>query len=253
MNPHERNTAIEALIRRKDAKGEHYTPTERDFIAAYSGGGGLAEHGATGTGILYEFYTPAWLCTLLWQLAHHYGYTGGPVLEPACGSGNLLIDAPKKAPVVAFETNPTSARIAEIRRPGAIVHRQSFETAFLQPPRYTARIPRDGTWLPEAPFELCIANPPYGAFSGTYAPLFKARKHASFEAFFIRQALHLLRPGGLLIFIIPSAFLRNGNAYQNDKARITQQAALRDAYRLPPVFKHTAVGTDLIVLQKHHP
>ncbi|MGB0177011.1 MAG: hypothetical protein ACPF9D_07590, partial [Owenweeksia sp.] len=114
--------AIEAFIKKKDAAGEPYSVADKVFISAYEGAGGLASKGATGQGLLHEFYTPAWLCKKMWELAHFHGYDGGPILEPSCGTGRFLKNAPAKANVSAFEINPVSARISEILYPKATVY-----------------------------------------------------------------------------------------------------------------------------------
>ena len=57
MNPVERNIQIQAFIERKDAAGETYSLADKDFIASYEGAGGLARKGASGQGLLHEFYT----------------------------------------------------------------------------------------------------------------------------------------------------------------------------------------------------
>jgi hypothetical protein len=70
------------------------------------------------------------------------------------------------------------------------------------------------------------------------------------ELFFMYHGLRLLRPGGLLVYITSSNFLRNGWSYQGEKWEMESMAELADAYRLPPVFKSSQVPTDLIVFRK---
>lgn len=250
MNPHQRNTAIENLIDRKTASGESFSWEEREFISTYEGAGGLSKHGAKGAGLLSEFYTPSWLGAKVWELVLHYGYDGGPVLEPACGTGRLLKDAPLTASITAFEVNPYAATITKALFPKANLFEQHFETAFLQGPRFTSKLKNEITWLMDAPFSLVISNPPYGRYSGPYATHFKKEGFKQFESFFIYKSLQLLRPGGLLAFIIPSGFMRSGNAYQKEKENIGQLAQVIDAYLLPPIFKHTTITTDILILRR---
>jgi len=86
---------IEALVRSKAAKGEAFTPEELAFVRKYEGAGGQGAKGATGQGVLYEFYTPEYVCEWMWKLAYRYGFDPkGTVLEPSVGTGRLLDNAP---------------------------------------------------------------------------------------------------------------------------------------------------------------
>lgn len=187
----------------------------------------------------------------MWELAWHYGYDGGTVLEPAMGTGRMIKPAPDHASCVGFETNPVSARIAEITYKGCHVHNRHFETAFLDPPRFVTRLRNKITWLPEYPFSLAIGNPPYGIYQNEYSGHFpESRKLKQTELFFIYKCLQLLKAKGLLVFVTGSGFLRNGDNYNKAKEEIGSLAEIVDAYRLPPVFKFSQVPTDIIVLVK---
>lgn len=250
MNQQELNSRIETFIREKDARKEAFSLSDKTFIAQYEGAGGLSSKGATGQGLLHEFYTPEWLCKKMWQLAIHYGYDGGAILEPSCGTGRFLKDAPKGSSVTAFEINRVSARITEILYPKATVYNHYFETAFLQEPRFTSLMSNGKTWLKEYPFSLVISNPPYGKHVNQYSSFFKKNHFKQLETFFIYKSLQLLKPGGLLVFVTSSNIMSSGISYQDEKDRIGELADLVDAYRLPPVFKNTQISTDIIILRK---
>ena len=74
MNQFELNKKIEAFIKGKDSKGEHYSPADIAFIQQYEGSGGQGTKGATGEGLLYEFYTPQYIVNLMWKLAMRHGF-----------------------------------------------------------------------------------------------------------------------------------------------------------------------------------
>ena len=249
----ETNTRIEELIRDRDEAREEFSEEDKKLIGQYTGAGGLSKAGARGRGILYEFYTPDFLAEFMWKAARHYGFPqGGRVLEPSAGIGRIIRTAPPGANITAFETNSTSARIIEILYPEVDLHKGYFETAFMERPRFRSRMKGKSTWLEDAPFDLVIGNPPFGKYKNLYSSYFKSPNHPSNEAFFTLSGLELLRVGGLMVFILPSGFIRNGYAYYGIKDAIARHAKILDAYRLPSVFKGTKVPVDLFVFQKTH-
>ena len=251
MNQFELNKQIQQFILQKDKNTESYSTADRKFIAQYEGSGGQGSKGATGEGVLYEFFTPDFICELMWKLAYRYGFkAGGSVLEPSVGTGNLLKWAPNNSKCYGFEINPISKRITEILYPDAKIYEGYFETAFLQPPRYTARLKDKLTWLEGYPFSLVIGNPPYGKYKNKYSSYFTRPKMHQIELFFMYQGLQLLKPGGLMVYLTGSNFLRNGISYQSEKLELEKLADILDAYRLPPVFKFSKVPTDIIVFKR---
>ena len=251
MNQFELNNKIAAFIQKKDASGDPYTASEKDFIAQYEGSGGQGAKGAKGEGVLYEFFTPDRICELMWMLAYRYGFKPqGTVLEPSVGTGKLLQHAPDHGKCYAFEINPVSMRIAQILYPEAKIYEGYFETAFLSPPRYTTPLKNQLTWLEGHPFSLVIGNPPYGKYKNKYSTYFSKPKMHQIELFFMHQGLQLLKPGGLLVYLTGSNFLRNGISYQSEKLLMEKLADILDAYRLPPVFRYSKVPTDIIVLKR---
>ena len=251
MNQFELNNKIEALIKKKDAAGDSYSQSDRDFIVQYEGSGGQGSKGASGEGVLYEFYTPEKICELMWLLAYRYGFKPqGTVLEPSVGTGKLLQHAPNKQKCYGFEINPTSRRITQILYPEAKIYEGYFETAFLAPPRFTSPLKNQMTWMDGYPFSLVIGNPPYGKYKNKYSSYFTKPKMHQIELFFMHQGLQLLKPGGLLVYLTGSNFLRNGISYQSEKLEMEKLADILDAYRLPPVFKFSKVPTDIIVLKR---
>ena len=106
------------------------------------------------------------------------------------------------------------------------------------------------TWLEGYPFSLVIGNPPYGKYKNKYSTYFSKPKMHQIELFFMHQGLQLLKPGGLLVYLTGSNFLRNGISYQSEKLLMEKLADILDAYRLPPVFRYSKVPTDIIVLKR---
>lgn len=249
---HTLNKRIENLVVEKLHRKEVQSFSKEDiaFIQQYEGSGGQGSKGATGEGILYEFYTPDYVVELMWELAHRYGYDGGTVLEPSIGTGRLIKPALDYTKCVGFEINPFAKTIAEVSFPGSIIYHGYFESAFLEQPRFTKRLKDKLTWLPQYPFSLVIGNPPYGIYQNKYSSYFTKPSFRQLETFFMYYGLMMLKKGGLLIYLTGSNFLRNGDTYNDSKKEIEKIAELVDAYRLPPVFKNSKVPTDIIVLRR---
>lgn len=223
---------------------------EKEKLRSYKGKGG--QKNTTDRGILDEFYTPEYVCEFMYQLAVKYGYKCGKVLEPSIAIGNCIRPIYERndyTHIDAFEINETSREICKKLYPNVTIYPNYFETAFLEPPRFSTKAKK--TWLPNAPYDLAIGNPPYGKHINRYSSYFTGKdKFAQTEMFFIYESLKLLRPGGLLVFITSTNFMSTGNAYQQAKERIEEIADLVDAYRLPKVFDKTDICTDIIVLRK---
>jgi len=246
-----RNKYIESIV---DTLPQNYalSEDERLFLLSYSGMGQQFEKEIKSEEGLYEFYTPDYLRDLMWELAYFHGYNGGSVLEPSCATGHMFLNAPKNAKLVGVEMNPITAKIAQICFPKANIVNLQFEQLFLETTRYSKLYTDKSkriSWLEEYPFDLVIGNPPYGQFSGTYKSFFP-KGIPQIEIFFLWYCLRLLKPGGVLVFLTQSSWLRNGNLYNSNKVLINQIADLKAAFRLPKVFKRSGVPADIYVYTK---
>jgi len=202
---------------------------------------------------LDEFYTPDYVCEYMYQLAIKYGYKKGHILEPSIATGNIIkpfYDNNNFKSFTAFERNNYTKRIAELTYPEIEIYNLLFETAFLLPDRFTTKMPKNQlTWLKQYPFDLVIGNPPYGQHGNMYSVSFTgSEKFKQIENFFMFKGLQMLKTGGLLIFITGSNFMRGNNPIE--KERIGKIADFVDAYRLPKVFKSTAIPTDILIFRK---
>lgn len=251
-NPFELNKAIEDLLKHKEPSD--LSPDEKMFIASYTGSGGLEKYGATGTGLLDEFYTPDEVVRYMWALAYDNGFnTSGTVLEPACGAGVFIKYAYNKNLVTGYDINPTSAKICSILYPQATIHNESFEKQFIHNNQST----RDKVNQLKK-YNLVIGNPPYRAYEGLYAGMGEKNytKATNYIGYFIFRGLDLLISGGLLVYIVGTSVRSGGVPFleqqQNSVNKaIAGKAVLVDAYRLPEtLFERTEVVTEIIVLRK---
>lgn len=244
---------VDEIINLHKEKEYPLTKEEREVLRSYGGHGGENEFDR---GMLDEYYTPPYVCKQMFELAKQYGYTKGKVLEPSCAIGNMIepiYDTFEYTAIDAFEISERTKAICKLLYPKVTIYgaeNQGFETAFLQPPRYTIKVkPKEVTWLKNYPYDLVIGNPPYGNFTTRYSSYFKGCQRI--EMFFIEYCLKLLRKDGLLVFITQDNLLSSGFSYQIFKERILDDCEFLDAYRMPSgLFDKTEVVTDIIVLKK---
>ena len=112
-------------------------------------------------------------------------------------------------------------------------------------------------------FDLVIGNPPYGDFStveSRYMSGMGEKDHTkarNYVEYFIRRGLDLVKPGGLLIYIVGSQIKGGGRMFLDTeltpvKEYLSENCTLETAYRLPDsVFERTGVTADIIVLKKN--
>ncbi|MGQ9567573.1 MAG: Eco57I restriction-modification methylase domain-containing protein [Anaerolineae bacterium] len=131
------------------------------------------------------------------------------VLEPACGDSPFLrafvAQYGSAHDLTGVDIYPQAVALSKEHLPRA----RFIETDYL-------------LWQPEEPFDLILGNPPYGIIGdGSHYPihLFKERKHLYKRRFttwhgkfniygaFIEQSVHLLKPGGRLVFVVPATWL----------------------------------------------
>lgn len=260
------NKAIEAWLMENvgsldAALSREYTTQEKIFLKAYSGYGGLKDFGPTGVDAAFEFYTPKSVIQKMWALAYKHGYqANGSILEPSVGIGEFLQFANPNARQVAYEISQYSAMITKILYPTVQVNHMPFEKQFIKS-NYT--IGSDLSKLEK--FDLVIGNPPYGNFevldpmAVRYLIGMGEVKHTgatNYVEYFIQRSLDLLKPGGLLVFIVGAQLKNGGTMFMDGPITTTKRLVhaygeLLDAYRLPDtVFERTGVTSDILVIKK---
>lgn len=255
-NAYQLNQAIEKLIAAKganQANSESYTTEEKAFINHYSGYGGLEKYGATGKGLLYEYYTPIKVIEVMWKLAYKHGFDGGAVLEPSAGTGKFLRYLPANASCTAYEINHFSGTILSLLYPQAQVVLLPFETMFIA----NNKSIKDRTdHLPK--FDLVIGNPPYGEMYGRYAGMGEKAytKAHNYIEYFVSRGLDVLKPGGLLIYIVGAEVANGGKLFLSQgktpaKEMIARKANLLEAHKMPNgLFERTDVLSEIIVARR---
>lgn len=227
--------------------GQPLTDGQHLTLEKYEGRGSLVESNVIDEGMVHQFYTPYIVCKKMFDLAYHYGFPGGNILEPSCGTGRFFkFTDPNTDKLFGFDLDETNIKIASALYPQATLYKQEFETAFLAPPNYSKAVKK--TWLPE--MDLVIGNPPYGDYEGYYKS-YMPKTYKRFEFLFIRLGLQALKKDGLLVFIISQNLMNNGATYNKMKEDILDIGTFVDAIRMPNgIFSSTQVGTDIIIFRK---
>ena len=133
-NDFEKNLAIRKLIDEKGDNSNNYTIKEKEFISTYSGMGGLEKFGATGKGLLYEYYTPDNIIEKMWGLAYkHKKIQIKTVLEPSCATGRFIGEAPNGLMIDGFDIDKYSLSVCKVLYPDENYNfkLESFEKMFL--------------------------------------------------------------------------------------------------------------------------
>lgn len=249
LDQFEKNQEIRKITENNGIDNDKYSADELKMIEEYEGGGAKTKE--KGARILDQFFTPYKVIEKMWGLATKYGFDfeDSYILEPAVGSGKFLKYIPAEIinKVVAYEIDKTAYTISKVLYPEFDIRNESFETMFFDDKRHTG--------LLEIPyyFDLVIGNPPYRDYVSEYAPLGEKEvtKAFTFDQYFLIRGIDILKPGGILIFIIPNTFLSNGDKYNDIKEKLISKADLIDAYRLPNgIFGTTDIGTDIVCFRK---
>lgn len=270
------NKRIEELVASKGDKRESYTLDELALIGLYGGSGGLADQGAKGKGILYEFYTPKEVAEAMWGLILRYlgdlRKDGICLLEPAIGTGNLIANAPPDTyRIDGFEINPVTSVITSLLFPSQAptknkpkglevnIYNKSFESLFYSDIERYPITSRE----PEPVYNVVIGNPPYGTPNSMYQGLGEKKRTGNptnWNDYFIHRSLDLTVSGGIVCLLVGGEqksgarlFLERPASTDkgNTKIQIAERAELVDAYRLPiKTFERSECGTEIVVFRK---
>ncbi len=211
---------------------------------------------------LDEFFTPEWVAQIMFDLAIKHGFKGGSVLEPSVGHGVFFDVAMQnesktelgiaERDLYGFEIYKPNYDFVKKAYPDANLFDHNFEYQFIDKEIFFKKNKIEKSLkFQNKQFDLCIGNPPYGSHKSPHAYYFKPELQVRIEGFFIYLALQKLKPGGLLVFIINSLWLQNGNLYNKQKEQIAKYGELIDAYRLPnKTFENTDIATDIVVFKR---
>ncbi|WOJ91717.1 N-6 DNA methylase (plasmid) [Methylocapsa polymorpha] len=189
----------------------------------------------------YAHYTPEFIIRAIWRAVQRMGFSGGPILEPGCGSGLFFALMPEalanKTTLTGVEADAFTARIASLLTPNAWIRHEDFTKA---------RLPQT--------YELVIGNPPFSDRT-VRADEPAGRLRLSLHDYFIARSIERLKPGGLAAFVTSRWTM--DKADPKAREHIASMADLVGAIRLPEGAMNAAAGTDVMVdvlfLQRRFP
>ncbi|MFB5683678.1 SNF2-related protein [Paenibacillus terreus] len=197
------------------------------------------EYAAARNSTITAFYTEQIVIQAIHDALLRFGLTDGAnrkLLEPSMGTGNFFSVVPpawETAELHGVELDSITGRIANQLYPNANIRLQGFETVDFGDTR----------------FDAIFSNIPFHnvrVFDQRYT-----RSYLIHDYFFIR-ALDLLKPGGVLAFIVSKGTMDKQDS--SVRELLAQKADLIGAVRLPNTTFQSLAGaevtTDIVFLQK---
>jgi adenine-specific DNA methylase len=178
----------------------------------------------------YAHFTPEFLVRALWTAVTGFGFAGGRVLEPGCGTGVFIALEPEAVAgacrFTGIEADPVTARIARLLYPDSAIRTEDFTKAKLTPG-----------------YDLVIGNPPFSDRT-VRLPEANGKLSLSLHDALIGRSLAHLRPGGLAAFVVSRWTMDKGD--RTARALFRDQADLIAAIRLPAGATRADAGTDVV-------
>lgn len=168
------------------------------------------------------------------------GFTGGNILEPACGIGNFYSAMPTElrdnSRLYGIELDTVSQKIAHLLHPTANIENSAYEKSKV-------------VGAMDNFYDVAIGNVPFGDFK-IHDKKYKNKLYV--HDYFFEKTLDKIVPGGLMCFITSTGTFDKAN--EDVRKYIAERAELVGAIRLPvDTFSssaNTQTTTDIIFLKK---
>ncbi len=191
-----------------------------------------------------QFFTPESAAQCLFRLTG----TRAPdrVIDPSCGDGSFVRNAPAGCAVFACEIDPRYIKVSRPLVPAG---------HFIAGDALTALREHWGT------FDLAIGNPPFSAQAHLEKrpevqrqfELAAGRRSQCLEVLFLELFLKLLKPGGHVAVILPDGPFSNG-PFQYVRDWLLRHASVRAIISLPRgIFSLTTAKTNVLLARKCAP
>lgn len=263
---HRFDANLEAILTVKKiiAEGRYATAEEQVVLSKYVGWGGLPdafddrkpawasryqklkdalteeEYEAASKSTLNAHYTSIEVVKAMYDALRGYGFDGGYMLEPACGSGNFVGAMPSdmSAKVKSWtmvELDKMTGEIAKYLYPNSNVLIKGFQE----------------TTMPDNTFDVVISNVPFSEI-GVVDKKYPSYVTSSLHNYFIAKSIDKVRPGGI-VMVITSRYTMDGS-YADVREYFAEKADFLGAVRLPDTAfwlnAGTNVVTDIVVFKK---
>ena len=249
------------LLKQIESENRLATADEQEVLSRYVGWGGLSkafddtdgswsseyaelkllldetEYKAARASTLNAHYTAPVVIKAIYKALEGMGFSGGNILEPACGVGNFLGLLPpslSESNLYGVEIDSVSGRIAQ-----HLYQRENIQiTGF------------EHTAFQDNFFDVAVGNVPFGSY-GIIDKRY-AKHNFYIHDYFIAKCLDKVRPGGIAALITSKGTLDKQNS--SVRKYLAQRAELVGAIRLPNnAFKANAgteVTSDILFLKK---
>ena len=259
------NIAAIELVRQLQTEGRPATESEKSILVKYTGWGAFPQAFDAANDIwapereklrailsdqdfervrsttLNAHYTSSVVVAAMYAAVERFGFEGGRILEPACGTGHFIGLMPesvlRRSAITGIEIDPLTAGIAKALYPDTDIRQEAFEASRLAPGFY----------------DVAISNVPFGDYP-VHDPRWNQFRFPIHDYFFA-ASLEKVRPGGLLLFVTSKGTLDKMDSTLREY--LSSEADLLGAIRLPnDAFKKNAgtqVTTDIVMLRRLHP
>jgi type I restriction-modification system DNA methylase subunit len=182
------------------------------------------------------YYTHKDIISFIYQSLVKMGFTGGKLLEPACGHGAFIFNMPsnliENCIIHAVELDRLSARITKAICPYAKILNHGFEAT-----KFKANT-----------FDAIVGNPPYGSQT-LIDSQFSDINGMALHHFFTAKSVHLLKDKGVMAFVLPQYCF--DNLHDHPRHIMAQHGSLIAAFRLPDnMFDNAKVTVDIVFYTK---
>jgi len=265
----EANLEAIQILKSLEETRRNASPEEQKKLVLYTGWGGISEvfkkepeglwagrqtalqelltpleYRSASRSTMNAHYSSPAVISAIWTAVERMGYSGGPTLDPASGSGLFFGLRPLHLPIEmhGIELDSISGRIAQ----------QLYQSATIKITGY------EDIKMTENRYNLIISNVPFGDIK----PYEESRNQTpgldnrySIHDFYFLKSLYGTRPGGMVAFITSRYTMDKIDTEVREK--IAEIADFAGAIRLPnSSFKQiadTEVVTDIVFLQKRLP
>ncbi len=205
-----------------------------------------------------EFYSPAFVSTLLAKMVCHGVEKPSYIYDPTCGSGSLLIKAKNNVnnfgQILGQEKNTSTYNMARMNM-------------FLHGIKYRDFDIRNGNTLTDNKFidlagkiDIIVANPPFSLDwnpeelknDPRFSEYPKLAPKSTADFAFIQHMIYMLKEGGKCGVIVPHGVLFRGNAeYEIRKYLVGFKKYLRGVIGLPTnMFFNASIPTCILIFEK---